>query len=127
MFCFFAAAFRASGHEVFRVEVHPRKQFRLEAVDNSLSDINYFKYEELDNRTVAIKLAYSLEDLVDRVSLFLSLRSSFSLYRIQLITITLIAVYYVYPSIDIFDIISIRFVSSFFLLFIFFYLSIFAR
>ncbi|XP_053211715.1 protocadherin Fat 4-like isoform X1 [Panonychus citri] len=54
------------GHEVFRVEVHPRMEIKLEAVDNSLSDINYFKYEELDDKTVAIKLAHSLEDLVDR-------------------------------------------------------------
>lgn len=43
-------------------------EIKLEAVDNSLSDINYFKYEELDDKTVAIKLAHSLEDLVDRVS-----------------------------------------------------------
>lgn len=52
---------------MFRVEVHPRKEFRLEAVDNSLSDINYFRYEEINNTTVAIKLAQSLEDLVDKV------------------------------------------------------------
>jgi len=54
------------GHEVFRVEVHPRSEFRLEAVDNSLSDINYFRFEEINNSTVAIKLAQSLEDLVDK-------------------------------------------------------------
>lgn len=53
---------------MFKVEVHPRVEFRLEAVDNSLSDINYFKYEVLDDKNVAIKLAHSLEDLVDRVS-----------------------------------------------------------
>uniref|UniRef100_T1KQT1 Uncharacterized protein n=1 Tax=Tetranychus urticae TaxID=32264 RepID=T1KQT1_TETUR len=41
-------------------------EIKLEAVDNSLSDINYFKYEEIDDKTVAIKLAHSLEDLVDR-------------------------------------------------------------
>lgn len=58
----------SSGHEVFTVEVHPRVEFKLEAVDNSLSDINYFKYHEVDSKTVAIKLAHSLEDLVDRVS-----------------------------------------------------------
>lgn len=49
------------------MEVHPRGDFRLEAVDNSLSDINYFKYEVIDDKNVAIKLAHSLEDLVDRV------------------------------------------------------------
>ncbi|XP_074599101.1 protocadherin Fat 4-like [Brevipalpus obovatus] len=54
------------GEEVFRVEVHPRQEFKLEASDNSLSDINYFKYEDIDDKTVAIKLAQSLEDLVDR-------------------------------------------------------------
>lgn len=48
------------------MEVHPRVEFKLEAVDNSLSDINYFNYEELDAKTVAVKLAHSLEDLVDR-------------------------------------------------------------
>lgn len=53
---------------MFKVEVHPRNEFRLEAVDNSLSDINYFKYEIIDDKNVAIKLAHSLEDLVDRVS-----------------------------------------------------------
>lgn len=56
------------GNEVFKVEVHPRADFKLEAVDNSLSDINYFKYEVIDDKNVAIKLAHSLEDLVDRVS-----------------------------------------------------------
>lgn len=59
------------GHEVFRVEVHPRVDFRLDSVDNSLSDSTYFKYEEIDSKTVAIKLAQSLEDLVDRVSVTL--------------------------------------------------------
>ncbi|RWS16902.1 protocadherin Fat 4-like protein, partial [Dinothrombium tinctorium] len=59
------------GHEVFRVEVHPRHELKLEAVDNSLSDINYFKYEEIDDKNVAIKLAHSLEDLVDREDAFL--------------------------------------------------------
>nr|XP_027203396.1 cadherin-89D-like [Dermatophagoides pteronyssinus] len=54
------------GNEVFKVEVYPRNEFRLEAVDNSLSDINYFKYEILDDKNVAIKLAHSLEELVDR-------------------------------------------------------------
>lgn len=54
------------GQELFRVEVHPRVDFKLEAVDNSLSDINYFNYEELDAKTVAVKLAHSLEELVDR-------------------------------------------------------------
>ena len=57
-----------SGHELFRVEVHPRVEFKIEAVDNSLSDISYFSYEELDAKHVAVKLAHSLEDLVDRVS-----------------------------------------------------------
>ncbi len=59
--------FNNIGNEVFKVEVHPRVDFRLEAVDNSLSDINYFKYEVINDEIVAIKLAHSLEDLVDRV------------------------------------------------------------
>lgn len=50
------------------MEVHPRGEFKIEAVDSSLSDINYFKVEEVNEKTVAIKLAQSLEDLVDRVS-----------------------------------------------------------
>lgn len=57
-----------TGSEVFRVQVYPRFEFKLEPVDNSLSDINFFKVEGLDNQTVAIKVARSLEDLVDRVS-----------------------------------------------------------
>ncbi|KAK8780965.1 hypothetical protein V5799_017692, partial [Amblyomma americanum] len=35
-------------------------------MDNSLSDINYFRHEDIDDRTVSIKVAKSLEDLVDR-------------------------------------------------------------
>ncbi|XP_037269642.2 protocadherin Fat 3 isoform X1 [Rhipicephalus microplus] len=54
------------GQEVFRVEVHPRRDLRVEAMDNSLSDINYFRHEDIDDRTVSIKVAKSLEDLVDR-------------------------------------------------------------
>ncbi|XP_064457801.1 protocadherin Fat 3-like [Ornithodoros turicata] len=54
------------GQEVFRVEVHPRRELRVEAMDNSLSDINYFRHEDIDDRAVSIKVAKSLEDLVDR-------------------------------------------------------------
>jgi hypothetical protein len=54
------------GTELFRVEVHPRVEFKIDAVDNSLSDINYFNFEELDSKRVSVKLAHSLEDLVDR-------------------------------------------------------------
>lgn len=50
------------------MEVHPRRELRVEAMDNSLSDINYFRHEDVDDRTVSIKVAKSLEDLVDRVS-----------------------------------------------------------
>ena len=53
---------------MFRVEVHPRSQLRLDAVDNSLSDINFFEVTDIDDKTVAIKVSKSLEDLVDRVS-----------------------------------------------------------
>ena len=35
---------------------------------NSLSDVNYFKAVDIDDRFVAIKLNQSLEELVDRVS-----------------------------------------------------------
>ncbi|GFY64504.1 cadherin-89D [Trichonephila inaurata madagascariensis] len=56
----------AVGSEVFRVQVYPRHEFKLEPVDNSLSDINYFRVDGLDNTTVSIKVARSLEDLVDR-------------------------------------------------------------
>ncbi|KAM7304977.1 protocadherin Fat 4 [Ixodes scapularis] len=35
-------------------------------MDNSLSDINYFRHEDIDDRTVSIKVSKSLEDLVDR-------------------------------------------------------------
>lgn len=53
-------------HEVFRVQVFPRVEFRLEAMDNSLSDIQYFKMENVDDKTISVKVAKSLEDLVDR-------------------------------------------------------------
>ncbi|CAL1272163.1 unnamed protein product [Larinioides sclopetarius] len=56
----------AVGSEVFRVQVYPRHEFKLEPVDNSLSDINFFRVESIDNTTVSIKVAKSLEDLVDR-------------------------------------------------------------
>lgn len=48
------------------MEVHPRRDLRVEAMDNSLSDINYFRHEDIDDRSVSIKVAKSLEDLVDR-------------------------------------------------------------
>ncbi|XP_022235281.1 cadherin-89D-like, partial [Limulus polyphemus] len=54
------------GQEIFRLEVFPRTELTLEAVDNSLSDISHFRYEEVDSKTVAIKIAKSLDDLVDR-------------------------------------------------------------
>ncbi|XP_022692572.1 protocadherin Fat 4-like isoform X3 [Varroa jacobsoni] len=54
------------GEEVFRVEVHPRSQLRLDAVDNSLSDINFFEVSDVDDKSVSIKVSKSLEDLVDR-------------------------------------------------------------
>lgn len=57
------------GSELFKIEAHPRSEFKIEPIDNSLSDVNYFKYVDLDDRFVAIKLNQSLEELVDRVSL----------------------------------------------------------
>lgn len=56
------------GSEIFKIEAHPRSRFRIEPIDNSLSDVNYFKYVDIDDKFVAIKLNQSLEDLVDRVS-----------------------------------------------------------
>lgn len=56
------------GSEIFKLEAHPRSEFRIEPVDNSLSDVNYFKFVDIDDRFVAIKLNQTLEDLVDRVS-----------------------------------------------------------
>lgn len=61
------------GSEIFKLEAHPRSEFKIEPIDNSLSDVNYFKYVNIDDKFVAIKLNQSLEDLVDRVSFFLSL------------------------------------------------------
>lgn len=57
------------GSEIFRLEAHPRSEFKIEPIDNSLSDVNYFKYVDIDDRFIAIKLKQSLEDLVDRVSI----------------------------------------------------------
>ena len=59
------------GSELFKIEAHPRSEFKIEPIDNSLSDVNYFKYVDLDDRFVAIKLNHSLEELVDRVSCWL--------------------------------------------------------
>lgn len=56
------------GSEILKLEAHPRSEFKIEPIDNSLSDVNYFKYVDIDDRFVAIKLNQSLEDLVDRVS-----------------------------------------------------------
>ncbi|XP_023209390.1 protocadherin Fat 4-like, partial [Centruroides sculpturatus] len=53
-------------HEVFRVQVFPRVEFRMDAMDNSLSDIQYFKAENVDDKTISVKVAKSLEDLVDK-------------------------------------------------------------
>lgn len=58
------------GSEIFKLEAHPRSEFKIEPIDNSLSDVNYFKYVHIDDKFVAIKLNQSLEDLVDRVSFF---------------------------------------------------------
>ncbi|XP_076330074.1 cadherin-89D-like [Tachypleus tridentatus] len=52
--------------EIFRLQVFPRYSFNIEAVDNSLSDVKYFKYQEIDKHSVAIKVAKSLDELVDR-------------------------------------------------------------
>lgn len=57
------------GSEIFKLEAHPRSEFKIEPIDNSLSDVNYFKYVDIDDKFVAIKLNQSLEDLVDRVSI----------------------------------------------------------
>lgn len=66
--------------------MHPRVEFKIEAVDNSLSDISYFTFEELDAKNVAVKLAHSLEDLVDRVSFVLQFFPSTVCTRRRLIT-----------------------------------------
>lgn len=57
------------GSEIFKLEAHPRSEFKIEPIDNSLSDVNYFKYVDIDDKFVAIKLNQTLEDLVDRVSM----------------------------------------------------------
>lgn len=84
----FFLLFSFTGSEVFRVQVYPRFEFKLEPVDNSLSDINYFKVEGLDNQTVAIKVARSLEDLVDKVSIKYFLILETSSFRTSLIFCT---------------------------------------
>lgn len=57
------------GSEIFKLEAHPRSDFRIEPIDNSLGDVNFFNFAQIDDKTVAIKLNQSLEDLVDRVSM----------------------------------------------------------
>lgn len=61
------------GSEIFKLEAHPRSEFKIEPIDNSLSDVNYFKYVDIDDKFVAIKLNQTLEDLVDRVSIWIIL------------------------------------------------------
>lgn len=56
----------AVGSEIFKLEVHPRSDFKIEPIDNSLSDVNYFSFVELNDQFVAIRLNQSLEDLVDK-------------------------------------------------------------
>ncbi|XP_075211152.1 cadherin 89D [Lycorma delicatula] len=55
------------GGEVLQVEVHPRRNLTIQPVDK-VDDIAFFKYRALNRTVVSIKLAKSLEDLVDRPS-----------------------------------------------------------
>ncbi|XP_065157447.1 cadherin-89D isoform X2 [Atheta coriaria] len=52
------------GEEVLKVEVHPRKNLSLKPVDKD-EDVGYFAFREINQTTVSLRLARSLEELVD--------------------------------------------------------------
>ncbi|RZF45904.1 hypothetical protein LSTR_LSTR008281, partial [Laodelphax striatellus] len=53
------------GGEVLQVEVHPRRNLSIQPVDKT-DDVRFFKYVSLNRTVVSIRLAQSLEDLVDQ-------------------------------------------------------------
>ncbi|KAG1665576.1 Protocadherin Fat 4 [Nymphon striatum] len=71
--------------EVFKLQVYPRNEFKLESVDDNFSDKDYFKYESVNDQIVSIKISKSLEDLVDRlIEFFKSITKKFTEIRICL-------------------------------------------
>ncbi|XP_050532304.1 cadherin-89D isoform X2 [Daktulosphaira vitifoliae] len=53
------------GSEVLQVEVYPRRSLSLQPVDNN-DDVSYFKFRTINRTTISLRLAKSLDDLVDR-------------------------------------------------------------
>lgn len=58
----------AVGTTVLELQVYPRDKFSLEPHDGSPLDVTYFKYEEIGKKDIIVKVAKSLEDIVDQVS-----------------------------------------------------------
>ncbi|XP_054267149.1 cadherin-89D-like [Macrosteles quadrilineatus] len=52
------------GGEVLQVEVHPRRNLTIQPVDKA-EDVEFFRYRAINKTTVSVRLAQSLEDLVD--------------------------------------------------------------
>lgn len=55
------------GQEVLKIEVHPRRNLKLQAIDKN-DDVHYFTYKDLNRTTISLLLARSLDDLVDTES-----------------------------------------------------------
>uniref|UniRef100_A0A1B6ECX7 Cadherin domain-containing protein n=4 Tax=Clastoptera arizonana TaxID=38151 RepID=A0A1B6ECX7_9HEMI len=55
------------GGEVLQVEVHPRRNLTIQHVDKT-DDIAFFRYRSVNKTVVSVRLAQSLEDLVDSES-----------------------------------------------------------
>ncbi|XP_031334592.1 cadherin-89D isoform X1 [Photinus pyralis] len=52
------------GQDFLKIEVHPRRNLNLSSIDRN-DDVHYFTYRELNETTIALVLARSLDDLVD--------------------------------------------------------------
>ncbi|KAK5650009.1 hypothetical protein RI129_001038 [Pyrocoelia pectoralis] len=52
------------GLDFLRIDVYPRRNLKLSAVDRS-DDVHYFTYREVNSTTISLVLARSLDDLVD--------------------------------------------------------------
>ncbi|XP_046673716.1 cadherin-89D isoform X2 [Homalodisca vitripennis] len=52
------------GGEVLQVEVHPRRNLTIQPVDKA-DDVQFFRYRPVNKTVVSVRLAQSLEDLVD--------------------------------------------------------------
>ncbi|KAK9881180.1 hypothetical protein WA026_014528 [Henosepilachna vigintioctopunctata] len=52
------------GEEILRIQVFPRNRLFLQPIDK-IEDVQYFTYKDINRTTISLRLARSLEDLVD--------------------------------------------------------------